>query len=521
MLKVIAVSAPEYPYGRLNSKSLTSRDPVSLYNAGRYAAFLADSRIGCWGDSNWAASRKNRKQNFLLMNSLAEDLSYYEELLAREGPNLLLIGAMTVCLPGAIECARVAREMFGEEILIVLGGRHVNETMFLTKDRSEVKHHNGSPLLLMLKGKIGKLFDLVIAGEGEFIIAKLGEIVDRVSSKQPLTESVFRNINEDESELRRVPGMWTLGSVKSGKIKTIISDGIPIDKDKLPSPVSMFGVSSGFAVFENALTGHAFSDIGPGCIYDCGFCSERNSVCGPLQQLETSSNRLYRQLADIKRVIAEDAPGFKASAFVEDSIMLAGLTSQLSKLAEMLRSHPLDLKFGGQLTVDLAIKQKKLLEELRPLGLEYLFIGLETLDPRAVGGMNKDVNKRNWIKRAQTVIEEMAKLDFSIGLSVLFGLGENQKHRLSLIRQISRWQEVFGNPKVVSFNWAVQHPLQGNDNGCGYDYIGWGINSSEYLEALKDYGEASIIYSLANIKAPALSELAEINVAKKTIEARP
>jgi len=45
-LRVIAVSAPEYPEGRVGSKTLNSRDPASLYNACRYAAFLAESGLG-------------------------------------------------------------------------------------------------------------------------------------------------------------------------------------------------------------------------------------------------------------------------------------------------------------------------------------------------------------------------------------------------------------------------------------------------------------------------------------------
>ena len=514
-LRAIAVSAPEYPFGRMGTNSLLSRDPASLYNACRYAAFLADNKLGVWGDSNWAIPRKSRKKNILLMNSLREEISYFEELLAKERPNLLLIGSMTMCFPGAIECAKLAKQMFGESILVVLGGRHANETIYIEKNGSSVKHHNGSPLKLIAENKIENVFDLVISGEGEFVISKIGEVVagssmDRMNAKKIFSDAILKGISE-------TPGKWIAGRVVDGRIETLISKGNSINRDCLPSPVKMFGIETGFDIFQGALTGHVFSDMSSGCIHDCDFCSERSDVCGSLMQIETSSNRLFRQLVDVYEVVKEDSPGRNASAFVEDSIILCGLTSQLVKLDGALSDHPIDIEFGGQLTIDIAIKQKSLIANLMQKGFSYVFVGLETFNPSSIGGMNKDIGKNGWLTRAKMMVDDYTKMGMKIGVSVLFGLGESQNQRISLLRMISDWKKQYQNPQIISFNWAAQHPLRGKDNLAGYEYINWAIDDPEYVKIFRDYGEASMIYGIPGIKIPKIEELLELQSAIKSI----
>lgn len=513
-LRAIAVSAPEYPFGRRSTGFLNSQDPISLYNACRYSAFLASIGLGPWGESNWAVPRKDLTGKFLLMNSLMEEKYLLEEMLEKERPNLLLIGSMTMCFPGAIECAKIAKRMFGDDIYIVLGGRHITETIYTNID-SCVLHHPGSPLKLIAENVIDNVFDLVISGEGEFIITKIGEIISELERENvPAKKISLFILNKG---ILNIPGKWIAGFVNDNKIYTAISRNNPIDQDLLPSPVKIFGVNTAFDIFENSMTGHAFSGLSPGCIYDCGFCSERRSVCGSLMQVETSATRLFRQLKDICEVIKEDCPGKKASAFIEDSILLGGIAHQLKKLNTLLSDYPLDIKFGGQLTIDIAIKHKNIVEELAKNGLDYIFVGMEIIDPTVVGGINKDIGKNKWIDRFEWMMEEYTDIGVKIGLSILFGLGENQHHRKALIKRVYQWKQNYGNPLVLSFNWAVQHPLKGNDNGTGYNYINWAIEKPEYIEAFSDFGEASVNYCVPGAKPPSLDDLLEIKKLRKKL----
>ena len=107
-LRVLAVAAPDRKFNPQGQLMTGSKDPVSLYNACREAARLAIEGIGPWGESNWAGDRKKRQSAIMLMRSL-EEMAEFEEKLRTIRPNLLLIGAMSLCLPGAIACAQKAK----------------------------------------------------------------------------------------------------------------------------------------------------------------------------------------------------------------------------------------------------------------------------------------------------------------------------------------------------------------------------------------------------------------------------
>ena len=507
-IRVMAVAAPELPEGKIGVGVLSSNDPASLFNACRYAAFLAENEIGFWGESNWVVSRKERRETFLLMHSLKDDLPIFEKLLEKFQPNLLLIGAMSLCLPGAVACVKKAKEMFGDEICVVLGGRHTNETIYTTQDGT-IKHHPGSPLRLMAEEHIDQVFDLVVSGEGEYIIASIGEIVGSLDQRKISPAEISNYLQE----IPQTPGRWIVGWIDDVKeIHTIEGRGGQFDRNYLPSPVEMFGVSSVFDIFSGRLTAHVFSDSGSGCVYDCAFCSERRSVTGSLIQLDMAADRLSRQLKNTANVIQQDSPSFRASAFVEDSIMLAGSNTALNRLVRLLAEEKLDLLFGGQLTIDQIISKVEIVKNLKSVGFDYLFVGMETLEPKSVGGFSKDIkfSEESWLRRTEKVLEILASLEIQCGLSLLFGLGETHDSRIRLLYQIKKWRESYRILNPVALNWAVQHPLKGNDGGIGYRYTEWGIFSSSWLEAFRDFGEASVLYPLSGQKPPILKEVKEI-----------
>lgn len=70
----------------------------------------------------------------------------------------------------------------------------------------------------------------------------------------------------------------------------------------------------------------------------------------------------------------------------------------------------------------------------------------------------------------------------------------------------------YKNLCVVSLNWGVQHPLQGNDDGLKYDYTKWGTDrNSPYLSIFTElFGEASERYCLSGVDLPSVQELLEL-----------
>ena len=185
-------------------------------------------------------------------------------------PNLLLIGAMTLALPGAIQIARIAKAMYGDRILTVLGGWHVNETVY--SKAGQVYHHSGSPMRGMLRGTVPRVFDLVLSGNGEEVVYWLGNIVGSlVDRRRPLTE--FQSRVED---FRHARGSWIASWLGESGIQTIESEGRPLDYSALRSACELFGTEANFRLFECDKTVHTYSDVS--CVHKCDFCSESNSL---------------------------------------------------------------------------------------------------------------------------------------------------------------------------------------------------------------------------------------------------
>jgi B12-binding domain/radical SAM domain protein len=506
-IRAIALSAPAHPSGTIHPAALNSPDPVSLFNALRRAASRAAKGEGPWGQSNWAGSRARRRECCLLMYSM-DDRPRLDALLRRERPNIVLIGAMSVCMRGAVECATRIRATMGDDCLIVLGGRHASETLYRgARGRPSVEHHRGSVPRLMESGQIEDVFDIVVGGEAEDVVCRLGIALDAA----PFAGR--RDRARVLAELADADGDWVAGIVDAGgSIRTLASRRLPIDRNDLPSVGWLFGVSASFGVFDGARTAHLFSDTGPGCAFDCGFCSERRSVTGKPQDVDRAAARLYRQMREARDVIADQHPTAKASAFVEDSILLLGKRSAIADFCALMERQPLGVSFGAQLTIDQILARRDDIRRLRDAGLSYLFIGLETLDPAAIGGMSKDISARRsaWAYRAEAALAFLGSLDIKVGAALLFGLGEPAAARLALFEFVGALRRRYGVPQTLSMNWAVQHPLKGQDGGTGYDYAGWPVIGEQMLGLFHSFGEASTEYPVAGVARPTVREVTDI-----------
>jgi B12-binding domain/radical SAM domain protein len=411
---------------------------------------------------------------------------------------------MSICFRGAIECARLIKSALGDEVLIVLGGRHASETIYFDQACGGVVHHAGSPLRLMASGAIDSVFDVVISGDGEHIIYELGVLVANAARDHVPPAHVAANLRD----LEQTPGRWIAGTVRDGQIALVSSAGADIDYDAMIAPCEAFGVTTSFDLFGGKPTAHVFSDTGRGCVYDCAFCSERISVVGAPRQTRTSVARLVGQLEAASRVIAADHGGQQASAFCEDSTLLGFSPKLVDEFCRLMESRRVSISFGGQATIDQLLNRPQLLPGLRASGFEYVFIGLETPDPLEIGGMSKDIGKKNgsWLDRADRCCDLLCANDIKMGVSLLFGLGESAVARDMLFDSLSRWRSRYGQPVTVSMNWAVQHPLAGNDAGTAYSYTDWAIPDGEELDVLRHFGEASTRYPLAGQQPPVLAE---------------
>ncbi|MFL6874505.1 B12-binding domain/radical SAM domain-containing protein [Pseudomonas marginalis] len=503
-LQVIAIAAPEHLCGKKDS-IVNSFDPVSLFNALRIAAFAADEGRGAWGDSNWADGYLKRRQSCMLMYSL-DDLPGLDKLLELEKPNLVLIGAMSVCMRGALECASYIRARMGDQCVIVLGGRHVSESMY--KDESNrVVHHRSSPLQLVSNEELEDVFDLVVGGEAEDLIFRLGESLGRKKFEGRCDRKRLMLDVSDAS------GNWVAGTInRSKEIFTLSSKYGRIEKATLPSITKLFGATSRFTVFGGLHTAHVYSDTGAGCVFDCDFCSERLSVVGRPENISGAPFSLYRQLGEAANSIFLEYRETQSSAFVEDSTFLLGKRSNIRTFCELMERDNLPVRFGAQFTVDQIISRPEELARLSAVGLSYVFLGIETLDPYSIGGMNKDTSAKlsSWASRVEEACDLLSSCGIRIGFALLFGLGETHLSRIRLLNFIEKINCSVEASVVVSMNWAVQHPLKGLDNGANYKYLKWPVLEVHMMDLFHRFGEASTEYPMLHVGKPKYEEVFEV-----------
>ena len=510
-LRAYAFSAPQFPNGGPNPNVLNSKDPASLYNACRVAGYEARTGRGAWSHSNFSLIDPSRPIPVALFESLTFAKAALEAVIVDIRPNFILIGAMSVCLRGAIECAAHLKRRLGDHVCIVLGGRHVNESVFVGHNGS-VCHHSSSPLRLMAEGHIGNVFDVIVSGDGEFVVKRLGELVAKVIHQQKPASAIVKHLDD----LADTPGSWIVGTIDDGKIVTKIG-ATPMPAE-LPIPCEIFGVRSRFSCFDGAPTAHVFSDVGQGCIYNCAFCSEAIDIVGAPRRFSTSADRLVDQLDGARRVISKSYDGQTGAAFVEDSTLLGMNRRLISRFVGILSDRQEPSVFGGQATIDQILLNPEALRSLVSVGLCYLFVGLETSIPEKVPGFHKRRSgSAPWLHRARDAIELLDNLGIKVGVSLLFGLGELKSDREQLFQSLAEWRHCFASPEIISMNWAVQHPLKGKDGGANYQYIDWLADETE-LNIIQSFGEASTRYPMRGCPPPTYGELSDVVSALEGLE---
>lgn len=506
MFNILAISAPQWADNAkveqvLSFKSLV---PFSLQNAMRQVAKEASCGNGMWDGSNYV-HWKNRNDSTMLLNYWNQEKILFEKRFKEVNPTILYIGAMSLSFLGAIEVAKLARILKGENLYIVLGGKHCNETLYKNK-KGEIKDLQNSPLQLMLHQKIPPVFDLVCSGDGEFLTMKIAEIVYHLLSRK----LPFSEIGRYKSELESAPGNWVAGAINNKNVVYYKGANTPVDYESLPYAVSYFDVSRGFEIFGTSYTAHAFSDVSRGCFFDCFFCSEKLSVNqGKVHRTLLPAYRLAQQF----KIINDEYKKGTVSIFVEDSVFLSGNLSLIDTFFREVAMQNICLPFGMQLTADIFLHPEyyKLWEKLKIIGLEYIAFGVETISEEIAATFGKNTDKKkSWLGKTEQIVATCAKLGIKCGMFFMCALGETQQQRVAQLYLAIKWMHQYGIPIDVGLNIATIHPLQDENNTL--DYTEWGTpQGSPYLEYLVElFGEASLKYAYQPLSLPSIEELKEL-----------
>lgn len=527
-LTVLAISAPHWvSYGGSTKRdgfTFNSQTPFSLQNAMRDA--VDESEKGhseIWSESN-LAEYTSRQKAVMMIESWEDEKESFMEVFNSLQPDILFIGVMSLSFPGAIEIAKYAKEKRNDRVFIVLGGKHINETVFKSRFGG-IKHHVGSPLNLMKNGTIPDVFDIVVSGDGEKVITMIGEVIGtllKLGKSFKLFPKYAIKLNIENAE-----GNWVLGMINKEEIAYFHSQqNNSIDYLRLGLAIEQFDLGKGFEIFGTTYTAHAYSDSSRGCSYDCFFCSEKFKVSGELRlKTDMTIHRLYNQFLRIAQMKIEGS----VSIFVEDSIFLNGREDYIRAFAMLLEINDVSIPFGIQLTLDVFfLLDIDLLQRLQKQGLEYIAFGVETVNEDIAQKLSKNNNKTiTWEDKIELMVIRCADVGLKCGMFLIWGFNENQEMRVRQLQQIRKWIDQYTIPIDVGLNIATQHPLQivedtslDEFNYKKHNYVNWGVElHDEYLPLFtRLFGEASIKYAIYPDSIPTIMELEELRVIYEDIK---
>ena len=400
-------------------------------------------------------------------------------------PKVILISAVSPAHRYAIDIARTVRKHL-PDCIIVLGGRHADETIRLDPETQELTLQPSSTLSKMADESIESVVDFIVSGEGYFaldILMKAISLAMDIPSKTVNATSVLDTLSDFAPLLGPVPGQAIIAAPYPDTVHYWPLTGYKIDLSALPSPYRAFAIRARFPIFES--DGHisrtAHFMVTNACPYHCFYCSEGVSVVGSFNSFkdEDISQAIERMLEYIQ--YGAEAVFFDDSMFWGGNVGLIvnfcrewikirdeAAWSNSSKITlrgkSVNRRALLNLEWGAQLTVDFLAGRRPevamiILDTMRQAGCTYLYIGIESMSEAVIKNVHKNVNrKRPWDERVRIALGLSRHAGIRVGSSILFGLdGETQE---TIEETIDKVEELLAEDliTIASPNILTYHP---------------------------------------------------------------
>ncbi|MFH8802408.1 B12-binding domain-containing radical SAM protein [Streptomyces sp. NPDC017936] len=376
-------------------------------------------------------------------------------------PRVLLISTVSPGNRYALEMARVTKEEL-PHCLVIIGGRHIDETMRYLPGTDELVVEYSSPLRAIDDRRIGPVVDFLVAGEGHYALDLLLRAVslamDLDRGRADPTDVVdLLDLLGRAGE--RIPGSSLICAITEDAVHAFPVRGPAFDLADLPSPYQGFAIRSRFPVFplaDGSPARTAHMTVSNACPYHCDFCSEAATVVGGLKRFGRDP-----AATAVERICEYVSYGAEA-AFFDDSIFWSGTFPQIRAFCDRLSAvrqaeGPDDLppacrrwivedddwrrlrgfQFGAQVTVDLMTALHKeddvrqVLAAMREAGCTYIYMGIESMATEVMQHVHKNVRRtadRPWKTKVRRALELILEAGIPVGSSVLFGLeGETRE----------------------------------------------------------------------------------------------
>jgi len=458
---------------------------------GEFPSLQYRRTVGANGIRHYDAKLLNTDQTVFdprVWNAEMKDY-FINSVLMKIKPRVVLIGAVSPAHRYALDIAREVRRHL-PDCIIVLGGRHTDETIHYDAQTQQIKFEPTSSFRKMDEGAIERVIDFAVAGQGYYaldLLMKAISLAMDVETQAVEVGDVIRVLADFAPALGRPPGYALIVAMDKNQIHAWALSGEKINLHELPSPYRAFAVRARFPIFHTngqvSRTAHFM--VTNSCPYHCFFCSESSAVVGMFISFGGAGNAGIHRA--VERMVEYVEYGAEA-IFFDDSIFWGGNVGaivnfcrewiKIRKIAEeaqtshivafgrtIAREKILDLVWGAQFTVDILASRNNpeeasfILDLMNAAGCSYIYIGIESMAEDVIVNIHKNLHKKDhWDERVRKALGLARQAGIRVGSSVLFGLeGETLD---TIAETISKVEELLAEDLlfIASPNILTYHP---------------------------------------------------------------
>ncbi len=402
-------------------------------------------------------------------------------------PKVVLISSVSPAHRYAIDIARTVRATL-PGCLIVLGGRHTDETLHYDRLAQRLVIEPSSTLAKILDGSIEPVFDFLVSGDGYYALDLLLKVISLsmdIETKTTTKERVLESLTNLASLFDPMPGHAVIVGIGPQTVHAWpLFSGIKLNLAALPAPYAAFAIRAYFPIFQRdgQIQRTAHFMVTNSCTFHCYFCSEGSTVVGGF--ISFHGNEIEKALARVVEYV-----GYGAEAiFFDDSVFWGGnigavinFSRELGRIRRLAAASATrmiqlygreieaqrlaNLQWGAQFTVDLLASRHRpdeailALTEMQKAGCVYIYIGIESMAAPVIEHVHKNINRaKAWEERVRAALGMARMAGISVGSSVLFGLdGET---RDTIEETISKVEELLAEDllSIASPNILTYHP---------------------------------------------------------------
>ena len=308
-----------------------------------------------------------------ILDASAEDMDFKDvekELLKRK-PDLVALTALTPTIGRALETAQVVKETLPDAI-VVMGGYHPTFNFIETLEDENV--------------------DIVIRGEGEYIMLNLVQALENQSSLHDVKGIVFEDKNSKE---------------------IVVNPEAPLiqDSDELPFPALNLLPMKKYRLLD--MDTHMTTMITTrGCPMQCSFCS--SAAMHGKKIRERSVENIVDEIEYLKTNYDIDT-----IAFMDDTFTLK--KRKVMAICDEILKRNIEIMWGCTSRVDTL--DEKLLKKMKEAGCITIFIGVESADQQQLDNMCKNTT----IAKIENAFKIAHKLKIRTIASVALGMPGDTK----------------------------------------------------------------------------------------------